>query len=266
MSNTDILVPIRIPTETANAITSMKDSISETPSFPMDKDIQELSTDLANEIRILNDLQTYFAAKSYLDDDFEKARILHKELVSSVKKSNQEIQTFNEAMQKVNTEQQKFAAEKMKKSGNLTPLALNAFISDSEKVIAELRKQEITATNLVDLDIPSYEKYYNNLTKSYDEFIKASTDGTQLQKEKLTSNKKATIIKAEATLLLNRAKTKQAIPENDLKNPIFIETTEGTPEKLIKEYNNLITDYNSSLSFHKKYPRRIKSVGIFFIY
>ncbi|EAG4304025.1 DUF3829 domain-containing protein [Listeria monocytogenes] len=272
LSSNDIFIPIRTPAETANAITTMKDSISETPSFPMDKGIQELSTDLANEIRILNDLQTYFAAKSYLDDDFVEARSLHKELVNSVKKSNKEIQTFNDAMQKINTEQQKFAAEKMEKSGELTPLALNNFISDSEKLIAELRKQEVTAANVVELDIASYEEYYNNLTKSYEEFIKASKDETQLQKEKLTSNnlvflvKKATSIKAEATLLLNRAKTKQAIPESDLKNPIFIETTEGTPEKLIKEYNNLITDYNSSLSFHKKYPRRINSVGIIFIY
>ncbi|EAE7281823.1 DUF3829 domain-containing protein [Listeria monocytogenes] len=272
LSSNDIFIPIRTPAETANAITTMKDSISETPSFPMDKGIQELSTDLANEIRILNDLQTYFAAKSYLDDDFVEARSLHKELVNSVKKSNKEIQTFNDAMQKINTEQQKYAAEKMKKSGELTPLALNNFISDSEKLIAELRKQEVTAANVVELDIASYEEYYNNLTKSYEEFIKASKDETQLQKEKLTSNnlvflvKKATSIKAEATLLLNRAKTKQAIPESDLKNPIFIETTEGTPEKLIKEYNNLITDYNSSLSFHKKYPRRINSVGIIFIY
>ncbi|WP_235007083.1 DUF3829 domain-containing protein [Listeria monocytogenes] len=85
LSSNDIFIPIRTPAETANAITTMKDSISETPSFPMDKGIQELSTDLANEIRILNDLQTYFAAKSYLDDDFVEARSLHKELVNSVK-------------------------------------------------------------------------------------------------------------------------------------------------------------------------------------
>ncbi|HAO6426024.1 TPA: YiiG family protein, partial [Listeria monocytogenes] len=151
LSSNDIFIPIRTPAETANAITTMKDSISETPSFPIDKGIQELSTDLANEIRILNDLQTYFASKSYLDDDFVEARSLHKELVNSVKKSNKEIQTFNDAMQKINTEQQKFAAEKMKKSGELTPLALNNFISDSEIVIAELRKQEVTAANVVEL-------------------------------------------------------------------------------------------------------------------
>lgn len=271
-SNNDILTPIRNPAETTNALMAMKDSVSKTPSLPMDKDFKKLSSEITNEIHILNELQTYFTAKSYLDDNFAKAATLHKELTNSIQNSNKEVQSFNEEMQKLNATQQAFAAKEMEKSGSLICLALNNFISASENLIAELRNQQIDATNVTELDIAAYEKQYTNLTKTYEAFIKASTDETQLEKEKLTSNdlvflvKKVTSTKAEATLLLDRAKKKQAIPEDELKNPIFIETMEGTPEKLLKEYNDLISDYNTSLSFHKKYPRRINSVGIIFIY
>ncbi|MBC2184903.1 YiiG family protein [Listeria sp. FSL L7-0253] len=271
-SNNDILTPIRNPAETTNALMAMKDSVSKTPSLPMDKDFKKLSSEITNEIRILNELQTYFTSKSYLDDNFAKAVTLHKELTNSIQNSNKEIQSFNEEMQKLNTAQQAFAAKEMEKSSNLTCLALNNFISASENLIAELRNQQIAATNVTELDIAAYEKQYSHLTKTYEAFIQASKDETQLEKEKLTSNdlvflvKKVTSTKAEATLLLDRAKKKQAIPEDELKNPIFIETIEGTPEKLLKEYNDLISDYNTSLSFHKKYPRRINSVGIIFIY
>lgn len=271
-SNNDILTPIRNPAETTNALMAMKDSVSKTPSLPMDKDFKKLSGEITNEIHILNELQTYFTAKSYLDDNFAKAAKLHKELTKSIQNSNKEIQSFNEEMQKLNATQQAFAAKEMEKSGSLTCLALNNFISASENLIAELRNQQIDATNVTELDIAAYEKQYSHLTKTYEAFIKASTDETQLEKEKLTSNdlvflvKKVTSTKAEATLLIDRAKKKQVIPEDELKNPIFIETMEGTPEKLLKEYNDLISDYNTSLSFHKKYPRRINSVGIIFIY
>ncbi|MBC1986319.1 YiiG family protein [Listeria sp. FSL L7-0478] len=271
-SNNDILTPIRNPAETTNALIAMKDSLSKTPSLPMDKDFKKLSSEITNEIRILNELQTYFTSKSYLDDNYAKAATLHKELTNSIQNSNKEIQSFNEEMQKLNTAQQAFAAKEMEKSGSLTCLALNNFISASENLIAELRNQQIAATNVTELDIAAYEKQYSHLTKTYEAFIQASKDETQLEKEKLTSNdlvflvKKVTSTKAEATLLLDRAKKKQAIPEDELKNPIFIETIEGTPEKLLKEYNDLISDYNTSLSFHKKYPRRINSVGIIFIY
>ncbi|MBC2191288.1 YiiG family protein [Listeria sp. FSL L7-0229] len=271
-SNNDILTPIRNPAETTNALMAMKDSVSKTPSLPMDKDFKKLSSEITNEIRILNELQTYFTSKSYLDDNFAKAVTLHKELTNSIQNSNKEIQSFNEEMQKLNTAQQAFAAKEMEKSSSLTCLALNNFISASENLIAELRNQQIAATNVTELDIAAYEKQYSHLTKTYEAFIQASKDETQLEKEKLTSNdlvflvKKVTSTKAEATLLLDRAKKKQAIPEDELKNPIFIETIEGTPEKLLKEYNDLISDYNTSLSFHKKYPRRINSVGIIFIY
>ncbi|MCD2252953.1 DUF3829 domain-containing protein [Listeria marthii] len=271
-SNNDILTPIRNPAETTNALMAMKDSVSKTPSLPMDKNFEKLSNEITNEIHMLNELQTYFTSKSYLDDNYAKATTLHKELTTSIQNSNKEIQSFNEAMQKLNTAQQDFAAKKMEKSGSLTCLALNNFISASENLVAELRNQQIDATNVTELDVAAYEKQYTNLTKTYEAFIKASTDEAQLEKEKLTSNdlvflvKKVTSTKAEATLILDRAKKKQAIPEDELKNPIFIETIEGTPEKLIKEYNSLISDYNGSLSFHKKYPRRINSVGIIFIY
>ncbi|MBC2182493.1 YiiG family protein [Listeria sp. FSL L7-0233] len=271
-SNNDILTPIRNPAETTNALMAMKDSVSKTPSLPMDKDFKKLSSVITNEIRILNELQTYFTSKSYLDDNYAKAATLHKELTNSIQNSNKEIQSFNEEMQKLNTAQQAFAAKEMEKSSSLTCLALNNFISASENLIAELRNQQIAATNVTELDIAAYEKQYSHLTKTYEAFIQASKDETQLEKEKLTSNdlvflvKKVTSTKAEATLLLDRAKKKQAIPEDELKNPIFIETIEGTPEKLLKEYNDLISDYNTSLSFHKKYPRRINSVGIIFIY
>lgn len=240
--------------QTENAIKAINDSTNNS-SLPVDSDAKKLIKDLENDTKIFRELDTYYNSKGYVDDDFKKAETLHNELLKSSETTFKDIKSFNENMDKIMAKQQEAAAEEMKDAGQITIYNINDFITKTEKLVTNLNSQNVNAANVLDTDLASYEEAYNTFTKSYDALIKASKDEKQLKKEDLTNAdisgivSKATETKADASSLLNRIKNKEAVPQSNLENPTFLDTTDGTPEKLLASYSGLVDAYNNFIRF-----------------
>ncbi|MBC1374742.1 YiiG family protein [Listeria sp. FSL L7-0091] len=252
----DFYPPLRGVSLTKSSIDTVNKFVDKSPSFAVDKEAKKLVKDLEADTKTLTELSDYYTSKGYIDDNFKKAESLHNDLLKSSETTNKDIKSFNEKMSKIIDKQQQAAAKEMKDAGELTIYNVNNFISQTEKLITTLQSKGINASNVLDTDLAAYEEAYNQFTKSYDELVKASTDEKQLKKEKLTENDLSGIMnsakttKADASSLLNRLKKKEAISQTELENPSFINTVEGTPEKLMDSYNELVTDYNSFINFH----------------
>lgn len=244
------------PIQTTAAIDDIKKFIDKSPSFPMDKEANKLIKDVANEVEILSELKTYYESNSYVDDDFKKAETLHNKLLETVDETNKEVSSFNEKMDKVINKQQEAAAKEMKDSGKITLYRLNDFITQTENLITELQSQEINAANVLELDVPAFQKKYDEFAKSYDALIKASKDKKQLKKEDLTESDLtfilpvATKAKADASALVDRVNKKEAIDQTSLQNISSGINVDGTPEKLMTTYNDLVNNYNSFINLH----------------
>ncbi|MBC1743712.1 DUF3829 domain-containing protein [Listeria welshimeri] len=240
--------------QTENAIKAVNDSTNNS-SLSVDSDAKKLVKDLENDTKIFRELETYYTSKGYIDDDFKKAVTLHNELLKSSETTNKDIKSFNEKMGKIIETQQDAAAKEMKDAGQITIYNINDFISKTEKLVTNLDSQNINSANVLDTDLASYEEAYNTFTKSYDALIKASKDEKQLKKEDLTTAdisgivSSATETKADASSLLNRIKNKEAVPQSNLENPTFLDTTDGTPEKLMASYSSLVDAYNNFIRF-----------------
>lgn len=233
--------------QTENAITAVNDNMKNS-SLSVDSEAKKLVKDLENDTKIFKELETYYASKGYVDDDFKKGETLHNELLKSSETTNKDIKAFNEKMDKIIDSQQEAAAKEMKDAGEITVYTVNDFITKTEKLITNLESQGINLTNVLDTDLASYEAEYNTFTKSYEALVKASKDEKQLKKEDISEDgisgmlTKATETKADASNLLNRIKNKEAVPQSSL---AFAENTDGTPEKLMASYNDLVSQYNN---------------------
>ena len=53
--------------------------------------------------------------------------------------------------------------------------------------------------------------------------------------------------KAALVSLIERIETKKAVSQNTLNNSFFLENEDGTPENMIKQFNELVGEYNRSI-------------------
>ncbi|MBF2379618.1 DUF3829 domain-containing protein [Listeria welshimeri] len=246
--------PIRAVGLTTNALEDANKYLDKSPSFTADKEAAKLVKDLDKDSKTLTELDNYYRSKGYIDDNFKKGETLHNDFLKSSETTNKDIKAFNEKMSKLIDKQQEAAAKEMKDAGELTVYNVNNFITQTEKLITTLESQGINASNVLDTDLAAYEDVYNQFTKSYDELIKASKDEKQLKKEELTEDDLSSIInsanttKADASSLLNRLKKKEAISQADIESASFINSVEGTPERLMESYNKLVDDYNTFIN------------------
>ena len=162
-------------------------------------------------------------------------------------------------MDKKIVEQREKEAKKLQKEGRVIAYNRMLILSVGEEVLNEISKQKLTGANVISGDAAKFKALQEKLIKIASEYQNAIRDQKYLEKEGIKDNSGIKVsglnsfmdetndFKAALVSLIERIETKKAVSQNTLNNSFFLENEDGTPENMIKQFNELVGEYNRSI-------------------
>ena len=154
-------------------------------------------------------------------------------------------------MDKKIVEQREKEAKKLQKEGRVIAYNRMMILSVGEEVLNEISKQKLNGANVVSGDVSKFKALQEKLINTVGEFSKYAKDEKQLEKEGYKDYQLSSFIneadrfKASLASLVERIETKKPISEFSLRDQFFLENEKGSPENVIKSFNELVKKYNS---------------------
>ena len=190
---------------------------------------------------LAQDMKAYFDGKDY------------------IKKYDQAVAPFRTAMDKKVAEQKESEAKMYQKEGRMIAYNRMMIMNTAEEVLAEIRNQKLNGANVTTGDVTKFKALQEKLIKIASEYQNAIRDQKYLEKEGIKDNSGIKVsglnsfmdetndFKAALVSLIERIETKKAVDQNTLSNSFFLENANGTPENMIKQFNELVEEYNRSI-------------------
>lgn len=215
---------------------------SKNPSFnELDNCVKKLEPKLNELVDLLDEADSYYKLKSYMDDDFVKGKVLHKKIHLQYKEVKPLSKKFSSDFEIIFLKKSKKDLENFKKNDYMIRYYALSVILRAKDLEAELNNQGITSENVSDLDVDAFKEKYNLLVEDTNKFLNYSKDSDRIKKEKLDPNfeyanvfkYRITDIKAAATDILIRL-------QKGNKNNI---SKEGTPEYYTEKIKEAVSEY-----------------------
>ena len=117
----------------------------------------------------------------------------------------------------------------------------------------------MNGANVTAGDVAKFKALQEKLIKVASEYQNAIRDEKELKKEGIKDNSGIKVsglnsfmdetndFKAALVSLIQRIETKKAVDQNTLNNSFFLENEDGTPENMVKQFNELVGEYNRSI-------------------
>lgn len=131
----------------------------------------------------INDIYEYTDMKSYLDDDYAKAKELHTVLLTSLDSYTTTAETFETELLVEESKRREASLQRLKDEGFETLYAINIMLDSVQKLQEELYVQEIYDDNILDMDMEKIQPLYEEFTASVDAVLAASNDESKLAEE-----------------------------------------------------------------------------------
>ena len=208
---------------------------------------------------LAQDMKAYFDGKDYTSDNYKKAQEYHTKFLEIIKKYDQAVAPFRTAMDKKVAEQKESEAKMYQKEGRMIAYNRMMIMNTAEEVLAEIRNQKLNGANITTGDAAKFKALQEKLIKVASEYQNAIRDEKELKKEGVKDNSGIKVhwltsfmdetndFKAALVSLIQRIETKKAVDQNTLNNSFFLESENGTPENMIKQFNELVGEYNRSI-------------------
>ncbi|WP_086312824.1 hypothetical protein A5821_000377 [Enterococcus sp. 7F3_DIV0205] len=223
------------------AIESADNALSTKPKMNVDQDVKALLTVLKKEVSILEEIESYYKEKDFLNDHDEKGKELNSKLLSAYKEADGPIKKFSDNMQTLMSETDKKDREVHEKEGNEISLAMLQFI-DAAKEVRDLVDDSITEDGTVNLTTEKYAEVNTKVSKALDKLKEVPKDSKAIEKEGFSSS--------TASIYIDRFVDK-ASDFKSVSNALSVsfggdeETLSDAVAKLSSEYSELIDAYNN---------------------
>lgn len=207
----------------------------------------ELNPKLKELIYLLEEMDSYYKLKSYVDDDFVKGKELHKQIISKYDEVKPLADKYSSNFNLVFIENSKKELENFKKKDFMINYYFLSSILRAKDIETELSNQNISSKNVRDLDIVKYKEKYNLLVEDMNRLLEYSKDGDRVKKEKLEPTFSITAmecimdVKAAATDILIRAQKENKTMKEEL--DIYGREKFGTPDYLSSKVNDAVSEY-----------------------
>ena len=241
-------------------IEKIKKATSAKPKWnELDKSAEGLLPIFEELLPLSQDMKAYFDGKDYTSDNYKKAQEYHTKFLEIIKKYNQAITPFRTAMDKKVIEQRESEAKMYQKEGRMIAYNRMMIMNTAEEVLAEIRNQKLSGANVTSGDVSKFKALQEKLIKIASEYQNAIRDEKELKKEGVKDKSEMKVsgfnsfmdetndFKAALVSLIQRIETKKAVDQNTLNNSFFLENEDGTPENMIKQFNELVEEYNRSI-------------------
>ena len=205
---------------------------------------------------LAQDMKAYFDGKDYTSDNYKKAQEYHTKFLELIKKYEAAVVPFRTAMDKKVAEQRESEAKMYQKEGRMIAYNRMMIMNTAEEVLAEIRNQKLSGANVTSGDVSKFKALQEKLIKATNDYQTSIRDEKLIKMEgkKATDTHsferfldEANDFKAALVSLIERIETKKAVDEHTLRNSFFLENEDGTPENIVKQFNELVGEYNNSI-------------------
>lgn len=216
----------------------------------LDKTAKDLLPVMEEFAPLVAEMKTYYQGKDYTSDNYKKAQEFHTKFLASLKKYDETVKQFRAAMDKKVAEQREKDMNMLKKEGRVITYNRLVILNVAEEILAEIKKQNLNGGNLISGDVSKFKPLQEKLINAVSEFQTSVNDGKQLEKEGYKSHSisgfvgEATDFKAAVATFIKKIENKEKIDNNILQNSFFLENENGSPENIIKSFNELVNEYN----------------------
>ena len=251
IQNEDITADIAID---KNFIDKLKELETSKEKDELDKKAIAMIPILEKMMPITDEMRAYYKNKQYLQDNYEKTQTLHTQLLEALDKYNQVTKSYKEAFEKKSDEIKKLMIKDYDKRRQFITYNQFMFIIEGEKIIKEIHKQELDASDFIlKGNAKQFKKMEEKMDKALIKFEKSLKNTKQLEKEGYTPGdhsefvQKANKFNQSVNVFIQRIEKKEKASHSSVSDSFFAQTEEGTPENLLANFNEVIKEHNKLL-------------------
>ena len=252
IQNEDITADIAIDKDFIDKLKELE--TSKERKDEMDKKAIAMIPILEKMMPITDEMRTYYKNKEYLKDNYEKAQVLHTQLLATLDKYNQVTKSYKNVFEKKSDEIKKLMIKDYDKRKQFITYNQFMFITEGEKIIKEIHKQELDASDFIlKGNAKQFKKMEEKMDKALIKFEKSLKNTKQLEKEGYTPGdhsefvQKANKFNQSVNVFIQRIEKKEKASHSSVSDSFFAQTEEGTPENLLANFNEVIKEHNKLL-------------------
>ena len=203
---------------------------------------------------ITDEMRTYYKNKEYLKDNYEKAQVLHTQLLATLDKYNQVTKSYKNVFEKKSDEIKKLMIKDYDKRKQFITYNQFMFITEGEKIIKEIHRQELDASDFIEKgDAKQFKKIEEKMEKALIKFEKSLKNTKQLEKEGYMPGdhsefvQKANKFNQSVNVFIQRIEKKEKASHSSVSDSFFAQTENGIPENILANFNEVIKEHNKLL-------------------
>ena len=253
IQNEDITADIAIDKDFIDKLKELE--TSKERKDEMDKKAIAMIPILEKMMPITNEMRTYYKNKEYLKDNYEKAQVLHTQLLATLDKYNQVTKSYKNVFEKKSDEIKKLMIKDYDKRKQFITYNQFMFITEGEKIIKEIHKQELDASDFISKgNAKQFKKMEEKMDKALIKFEKSLKNTKQLEKEGYTPGdhsefvQKANKFNQSVNVFIQRIEKKEKASHSSVSDSFFAQTEDGTPENVLANFNEVIKEHNKLLA------------------
>ena len=253
IQNEDITADIAIDKDFIDKLKELE--TSKERKDEMDKKAIAMIPILEKMMPITDEMRTYYKNKEYLKDNYEKAQVLHTQLLATLDKYNQVTKSDKNVFEKKSDEIKKLMIKDYDKRKQFITYNQFMFITEGEKIIKEIHKQELDASDFISKgNAKQFKKMEEKMDKALIKFEKSLKNTKQLEKEGYMPGdhsefvQKANKFNQSVNVFIQRIEKKEKASHSSVSDSFFAQTEDGTPENVLANFNEVIKEHNKLLA------------------
>ena len=210
---------------------------------------------ILKELKAVTDsMVNYYGKKEYLADNFSKGQQLHTNFLKTYKRYKESSNIFKTEVENKTKERVQKILETYKNEGSLIKYNLAILINSCEDFVDKMDNQKLSMTTFIKGDLGKLKKAQQNILVASANFQKAIANGKQLKKENYTKekfeilNKHLAEFEKSVTIFIKEVEKSKSLSKEDIEKKVYTEDMAGTPNDVIKKYNNLVNAYNNLMN------------------
>ena len=210
---------------------------------------------ILKELKVVTDSMTnYYRKKEYLADNFSKGQQLHTNFLKIYKRYKENSNVFKAEVENKTKERVQKILETYKNEGSLIKYNLVILINSCEDFVDKMDNQKISMTTFIKGDLGKLKKAQQNILTASTNFQKTITNEKQLKKENYTKekleifNNQLAEFEKSVTIFIKEVEKSKSLSKEDIEKKVYTEDMAGTPNDVIKKYNNLVNAYNNLMN------------------
>ena len=233
------------------------DRIKEVSKSPkpteLDKKAGEMIPVLEEMLPVITEMNNYYGGKLYQKDNYKKAQELHSKMIKITEKYNVIANKYEETFQANARDVRENKMQDFVKNKEFTDYNQFIFIRNSEDFVKEISRQNLDASHFTEGNIKEFKVLQEKVNKSLDVFRKTLKNSKQLKKEGFEKEDfdpfitKASAFKRTMDEFVKKMEKKEKASHSASSDSYFAQSEEGTPENILKSYNELIAERNKIL-------------------